>query len=393
MEMFYTSLKPILFHHNDRSNQNSDFELSHSLESIINQLEDNEPSRVVIYGEPGCGRTTLLHKICNKLLESRLTNNEIFGLRVRAGCSVQSLWNFLSEISKERQDKDTASLLLQSSAKLSKKYRAGQAFISSNFKLICIDDVYSDDGMVWSHLSRVLHEIKAHVVVVCTRNEVPLLQATLTLEQIVLSVELKGICMDSFKKCLDHKLPEWTLSDEEELRTFKTLNGNPTSLKIIVNAVDEFKLPPEILNCSYLLCSEHHEQECCSVLKVIQFLLEHLTAFEKEVFSQLCQLREALPMTTVKEEIEKLVRLGLVNKEFFDVDTGTNEVIYSISVASCIQLSLLQLTCASDINGDCSDGMAHFSVFDAWYALLSEKLHQLISDAQGNAWPFVPEKW
>ena len=389
--MFYTSLEPILFHDDDRNNQNSDFELSHSLESIINQLEDNEPSCVVIYGEPGCGRTTLLHKICNKLLESRLTNSEIFGLRVRAGCSVQSLWNFLSEISKERQDKDTASLLLQSSAKLSKKYRAVQAFISSNFKLICVDDAYSDDGMVWSHLSQVLHEIKAHVIVVCARNEVPLLQATLT-EPTVLSVELKGICMDSFNKCLDHKLPEWKLSDEEELRIFKTLNGNPTSLKIIVNAVDEFKLPPEILDCSCLLCSEHlNEQDCCSVRKVIQLLLEHLTAFEKEVFSQLCQLQEALPMTTVTEEIERLVRLGLVNKEVFD--TGTDEVIYSISVASCIQLSSLQLSCASDINGDCSEGMAHFSVFDAWYALLSEKLHQLISDAQGNAWPFVPEKW
>ena len=390
--MFYTSLKPILFHDNDRSHQNSNFELSDSLESIINHLEDNEPCRIVIYGEPGCGRTTLLHKICSKLLESRLKNHEIFGLRVRAGCSVQSLWNCLSEISKERQDKDTASLLLQSSVKLSKKYKAGQAFISSNFKLICIDDAYSDGGIVWSHLSKLLHEITSHVIVVCTRNEFPLLQASLT-EPTVLSVELKGICMDSFKKCLDHKLPEWNMSDEDKLRIFYTLNSNPTSLKIIMNAVDEFKLPPEFHDCSFLSCSEHiNEQEPCSVHKVIQFLLEHLTVFEKEVFSQLCQLREALPMTTVSDEIEKLVRLGLVNKEVFDVDTGTNDVIYSISVASSIQLSSLQLTATSDINGHCSEDL-HFSVFDAWYALLSEKLHQLISDAQGNAWPFVPEKW
>ena len=156
MEMFYTSLKTILFQGNSRKYQNSDFELSNSVESIIDLFDGKDPACVVVYGEPGSGRTTLLSNVCHTLLERNLKQSEICGLRVRAGCSVQSLWNFLSGISKDIQDKDTASLLLQSSAKLSRKYKAAKAFISSNFKLVCIDDVYSDGGLVWSHLSQFL---------------------------------------------------------------------------------------------------------------------------------------------------------------------------------------------------------------------------------------------
>ena len=312
---------------------------------------------------------------------------------MRAGCSAQSLWNFLSGISKDRQDKDTASLLLQSSAKLSRKYKAAQAFISSNFKLVCIDDVYSDGGSVWSHLSQLLPQIKVHVIVVSTKKEAPLIQSTVT-EQTVLSVELKGIGMDSFKQSLSNKLSDWMLSDDELLRICTMLNGNPTSLKILTNAVYEFKLPPESFDCGLLSYSEPlNTEESSSVLMVLQFVFQHLTVWEKQVLGQLCQLREPLPLRTVSEEIGKLVRLGLVDKEAISEDTRTNKGIYSISVPCCIQLSLLQLIDTSDNSGLSPEAQLDFSVFDLWYGLLSEKLHQLVNDAQGNAWPFVPEKW
>lgn len=394
MEMFYTALKPILFQGNSRKYQNSDFELSNSLESIIDRLDGKDPACFVVYGEPGSGRTTLLSKVCDTLLERNLIRqSDICGLRVRAGCSVQSLWNFLSGISKDRQDKDTASLLLQSSAKLSKKHKAAQDFISSNFKLVCVDDVYSDGGLVWSHLSQLLPKIKAHVIVVSARKEAPLIQSTVT-EQAVLSVELKGIGMDSFKLSLSNKLSDWILSDNELWRICTMLNGNPTSLKILTNAVNEFKLPPESFDCALLSYSEPLcEEEASSVLMVLQFVFQHLTVWEKQVLGQLCQLREPLPLRTVSEEIGKLARLGLVDKETISDDTKTIKGSYSVSVACCIQLSSLQLINTSDNDSLSPEAQLHFSVFDLWYGLLSEKLHQLIKDAQGNAWPFVPEKW
>ena len=381
-----------MFHGNNTKHQNSDFELSTSLESVNDHLKGNDPTCVVIYGEPGCGRTTFLSMLCDGLLQNSLKYSEICGLKVRAGCSAQSLWNFLSGISKDRHDKDTASLLLQSSAKLSRKYEAAQAFILSNFKLVCIDDTYADGGRVWSHLSQLLPEIKAHVIAVCTRKELaPLLQATQLTELNVLSVELKGICVDSFKQSLSQKLPDCALSEEELLRICTILNGNPTSLKILANAVNEFKFSPQMFDSEYL----DEEASTCSVHMVLQFLFPHLTAWEKQVLGQLCQLRDVLPLRTVSEEIEKLVRLGLVDKEVISEVTGTNEVIHSVSVPCCIQLSSLQLTDNSDNNGLSSEAhqLHYFSVFDLWYGLLSEKLCQLVSDAQGNAWPFVPEKW
>ena len=231
------------------------------------------------------------------------------------------------------------------------------------------------------------------MIVVSTRKEAPLIQSTVA-EHTVLSrsVELKGIGMDSFKQSLSNKLPDWTLSDDELLRVCTMLNGNPTSLKILTNAVNEFKLPPESFDFA-LLSEPLNEDESSSVLTVLQFVLQHLTVWEKQVLGQLCQLRERLPLRTVSEDIGKLVRLGLVDKEAISEDTRTNEGIYPISVPCCIQLSLLQLIDTSNNNGVSPEAQLHFSVFDLWYGLLSEKLHQLVNDAQGNAWPFVPEKW
>ena len=367
MAMFYTSLKPILCQGNSRKYQNSDFEPSISLESIIDHFNGKDPACVVVYGEPGSGRTTFLSKVCDTLLERNLIKqSEICGLRVRAGCSVQSLWNFLSAISKDRQDKETASLLLQSSAKLSKKYKAAEAFISSNFKLVCIDDVYLDGGLVWSHLSQLLPKTKVCVIVVSTRKEAPLIQSTVT-EQTVLSVELKGIGMNSFKQSLSNKLPDWTLSDDELLRICSMLNGNPTSLKILTNAVSEFKLPPESFNCPLLSYSEPlNEEESSSVPMVLQFVFQHLTVWEKQVLGQLCQLREPLPLRTVSEEIGKLVRLGLVDKETISDDTRTNKGIYSVSVACCIQLSSLQLLGTSDNNSLSPEAQVHSVVWSSF---------------------------
>ena len=390
MAALFTPLKPVVFQGNNRIDHHLGLQLSSSVESVIDYVDINaklsQPCCVLIYGEPGCGRTTLLLEIANAFLANGLRNSEILGVRVRPGCSVESLWNYLSEISKDKQDKDTASLLSQSTAKLNKKYSTAQNFLSSNFKLVLIDDVYSDGGIVWSHLSQMLLKVNAAAIVVCTKKDAPSVQSTLT-EQAVLSVELKGLCMDSFKKYLNSKILYSRLSEDQQWKIFSMLNGNPTALKILVNTVNEYKLPSESLECIIPSWSEdmktEKENDSCSTL--LQFTFSHLDAREKQVFDQLCQLREPLPAVKFPEEVEKLIRLGLVKKWTFDLRDDAVEVIHSVSVVSCLQHSLSPAA-ASDVQ-------VPFSAFDAWHSLLSEKLCQLITDAKGNAWPFVPEKW
>ena len=384
MAALFTPLKPVVFQGNNRIDHHLSLELSSSVKSVIDDISKlSQPCRVLIYGEPGCGRTTLLREIANEFLANGLRNSEILGVRVRPGCSVESLWNYLSEISKDKQDKDTASLLSQSTTKLNKKYSTAQNFLSSNFKLVLIDDVYSDGGIVWSHLSQML--LKVNAVVVCTKKDAPSLQSTLT-EQAVLALEIKGLRMDYFKEYLDSKILNSRLSEEKQWKIFSMLNGNATALKILVNTVNEYKLPSESLDCIIPSWSEDMKTEkddSCSMM--LQFTFSHLDAREKQVFDQLCQLREPLPAVKFPEEVEKLIRLGLVNKSTFDVRDNVVEVIHSVSVASCLQQSLSP---AAD-----SDVQVSFRAFNAWHSLLSEKLDQLITDAKRNAWPFVPEKW
>ena len=384
MAALFTPLKPVVFQGNNRIDHHLSLELSSSVKSVIDDISKlSQPCRVLIYGEPGCGRTTLLREIANEFLANGLRNSEILGVRVRPGCSVESLWNYLSEISKDKQDKDTASLLSQSTTKLNKKYSTAQNFLSSNFKLVLIDDVYSDGGIVWSHLSQML--LKVNAVVVCTKKDAPSLQSTLT-EQAVLALEIKGLRMDYFKEYLDSKILNSRLSEEKQWKIFSMLNGNATALKILVNTVNEYKLPSESLDCIIPSWSEDMKTEkddSCSMM--LQFTFSHLDAREKQVFDQLCQLREPLPAVKFPEEVEKLIRLGLVNKSTFDVRDNAVEVIHSVSVASCLQQSLSP---AAD-----SDVQVSFRAFNAWHSLLSEKLDQLITDAKRNAWPFVPEKW
>ena len=384
MAALFTPRKPVVFQGNNRIDHHLSLELSSSVKSVIDDISKlSQPCRVLIYGEPGCGRTTLLREIANEFLANGLRNSEILGVRVRPGCSVESLWNYLSEISKDKQDKDTASLLSQSTTKLNKKYSTAQNFLSSNFKLVLIDDVYSDGGIVWSHLSQML--LKVNAIVVCTKKDAPSLQSTLT-EQAVLALEIKGLRMDYFKEYLDSKILNSRLSEEKQWKIFSMLNGNATALKILVNTVNEYKLPSESLDCIIPSWSEDMKTEkddSCSMM--LQFTFSHLDAREKQVFDQLCQLREPLPAVKFPEEVEKLIRLGLVNKSTFDVRDNAVEVIHSVSVASCLQQSLSP---AAD-----GDVQVSFRAFNAWHSLLSEKLDQLITDAKRNAWPFVPEKW
>ena len=395
--MLYTSLKQLSFHDDNRIKRHiSNLELSSTLKSISKHLEVkttklNKPACVYIYGEPGCGRSSLLLDICETFIGGKLTASDVFGVRVRPGCTLESLWNLFSEIAKERQDRETASKLTQSSVKLSKKYKVAQDFILSNFKLICVDDVSADGRIVWSHLSKLLDKTNVGVVLVSTEQECNFLFNETTRGWQFLSVEVKGLTVPSFTETSGQLLTFWKLREEQIFEIYTALNGNPTAINIFINVVNEFQLPLESLRCFLLshkkktMLHKIGKEDQNAILTVLQFVFKHLTAYEKQVYSHLCQLREPLPVIDVSKEQEKLVRLGLVNKQAIGVNKQASDVV-SISVAECLQLSSTQLT-------DFSAEVKAPSSFDAWYALLSSKLHVLVTDAERNAWPFVPEKW
>ena len=394
MEMFNTSLKPILLQ-SSKYKEVSDFELSVPMESIIAKLKGNEPSPILVHGEPGCGLTTLLSWICDTLVDDTLLEkSDMLSFRVSSGCSEESLWSFLSEIAGTKLDKDTASLLLQSSTKLcQRKFEAAQKFIASHFKLICVDDALADGGVVWSYLLQLFCDIKMPLIAVSSQIKAPVLQTTQA-EQSIMSVELKGVGKESYKKLLQEQLPDWNFDDNKLSRIHSVLNGNPSTLKIFLNVVKEFNLPQDRVDFLVSSVNCHDQQEKHSVFNVIESLFQPswLTVQEKKVFRELCLLRELLPIIHVPEEVEKLVRLGLVRKEVIAKDsTGTNNgSLHALSVSSCS----LQRSFIADYNGQSPDQMPkNFSVLNLWLALLSEELRRLIMEAQENSWPFVPEKW
>ena len=63
MAALFTPLKPVVFQGNNRIDQHLGLELSSSVESVIDFVDSkaklSQPCCVLIYGEPGCGRTTL----------------------------------------------------------------------------------------------------------------------------------------------------------------------------------------------------------------------------------------------------------------------------------------------------------------------------------------------
>lgn len=111
--MFYILFKFLLFYGNSKFNEVYDFELFVSVEFLIDYLKSDKFFLVFIYGEFGCGRIIFFFGICDILFERNWFKKfEILGLRVRRGCIMLFLWSFLSEIAKDKLDKDIFLLLL-----------------------------------------------------------------------------------------------------------------------------------------------------------------------------------------------------------------------------------------------------------------------------------------
>nr|XP_058972304.1 alpha-protein kinase 1-like isoform X3 [Pocillopora verrucosa] len=399
MKMLYTSLTQLHFQDNQRIKHDiCNLEFSIPFQSILKHLDkkattSDKPACVYIYGEPGCGRSSVLLDICEKSIQRKLLASKVCGLRVRKRCTLESLWNLLSEIAKERKDRETASTLTNSKVKLSKKYKVAQAFISANFQLICVDDASADGGIVWSHLSKLLNKTNIGVALVSSEQECNFPFKEEIKDWQLLSVKVKGLNVQSFTLNVRELYSSLKLNEEMISKIHCILNGNPRAVDILINVFREYNLPDKSLHCVFLslendgMVHEIGKDDLNPILLVLQFVFEHLTAFEKRVYSQLCHLREPLPVIHLSKEAEKLIRLGLVTNQASSLCSSKQAInLASISVAQCFQLSAAQLL-------DFSAEDEAPSTFELWYALLSSKLQTLIADAERNAWPFVPEKW
>ena len=356
MKMLYTSLTQLHFQDNQRIKHDiCNLEFSIPFQSILKHLDkkattSDKPACVYIYGEPGCGRSSVLLDICEKSIQRKLLASKVCGLRVRKGCTLESLWNLLSEIAKERKDRETASTLTNSKLKLSKKYKVAQAFISANFQLICVDDASADGGIVWSHLSKLLNKTNIGVALVSSEQECNFPFKEEIKDWQLLSVKVKGLNVQSFTLNVRELYSSLKLNEEMISEIHCILNGNPRAVDILINVFREFNLPDKSLHCVFLslendgMVHEIGKDDLNPILLVLQFVFEHLTAFEKRVYSQLCHLREPLPVIHLSKEAEKLIRLGLVTNQASSLCSSKQAInLASISVAQCFQLSAAQL--------------------------------------------------
>ena len=399
--MLHPPLKPFSFESERISrNASSDFDLSSDFEYVCRYLKGETSIGVLspcvcVYGDLGSGQTTFLLKVCERLVGSHFVEkSEILGFRVRPDCNLQSLWNFLINLAKEKQERATVALLSQSTVTLKKKYAVAQAFISSNFKVICVDGIDSDGRVVWSHLSEILNKLNdQRVIIQVSRMGWNCLAWTLAE---ALFVEVKGL---TTAFCKNYIKTECGLKmREEQISTVCSVTrNNPTALKLFCNAINKFQLSSETVDL-FLSSSGDHSSHHRSLQTtpsaidiVLHFCHQFLDESDRRVFHQLSQLREPLPMLDVPEVIEKLVTLGLVIKEAHNVATSLGESIFTLSVASCLQLNSSLLSHIS-VDEPLLEGKL-FSAFNAWFSLLSINLCELVSDAERNVWPFVPEKW
>ena len=356
MKMLYTSLTQLHFQDNQRIKHDiCNLEFSIPFQSILKHLDkkattSDKPACVYIYGEPGCGCSSVLLDICEKSIQRKLLASKVCGLRVRKGCTLESLWNLLSEIAKERKDRETASTLTNSKVKLSKKYKVAQAFISANFQLICVDDASADGGIVWSHLSKLLNKTNIGVALVSSEQECNFPFKEEIKDWQLLSVKVKGLNVQSFTLNVRELYSSLKLNEEMISEIHCILNGNPRAVDILINVFREFNLPDKSLHCVFLslendgMVHEIGKDDLNPILLVLQFVFEHLTAFEKRVYSQLCHLREPLPVIHLSKEAEKLIRLGLVTNQASSLCSSKQAInLASISVAQCFQLSAAQL--------------------------------------------------
>lgn len=356
--------------------------------SHIEKCQEGQSCCIQIIGDPGSGRTTFAQGICCSLIDNKFcTEQQLLFTRIQPEYNESSLWNLLSELAKEKQEKEIASVFSQTTVKLLKKLETLVQFLQLHFKVICLDDVGCDGLSVFKLISSAL--LRASCKVVMTSSEDIRGNAFNAWEEFH-SVHVKGF--------LEVELPDHcaifsSLAKQSLLsRAVDIFSRNPVAFKVFSNFVDEFNLSVEQTEDQLNNLERYkleNQQPCNNAVElVLRLISDWLDQTEMISLLQLSQLRQPLPVLKT-QSVSKLARLSLLTIR--EGKQNNAMVVYFITMPTCIQRYFQdQFRKNKD---DEVKMQEEFDVLKMWLSLLSKELLVLIDDAESSEWPFVPEKW
>ena len=357
--------------------------------SHIEKYQEGQSYCIQILGDPGSGCTTFAQAICISLINNEYcTEQQLLFTRVQPECNEASVWNLFSELAKEKQEKEIASVFSQTSVKLLKKLETLVQFLQLNFKVICLDDVGCDGLFVFKLISSAL--LRASCKVVITSSEDIRGTAFIAWEDCC-SVHVKG-----FKEVLlpDHCTMFSSLSRQSLMSRAKNiLSCNPVAYKVFSNFVNEFSLSVEQAEDQLDNLERYkleNQQPFNAVELVLKLLSNWLDQTEMVSLLQLSQLRQPLPVLKT-QSVSKLARLSLLTIR--ESKQNNAMVVYFVTMPICIQRYFQDEFRKNKIKDDEVKMKEKFDVLQLWLSLLSKELLVLIDNAESSEWPFVPEKW
>lgn len=360
--------------------------------SLIEKCDKGQSCCVQIIGDPGNGRTTLAQAICTSLIDNNYCSvQQLLFTKVQPGSNENSMWNFFGELAKDKQEKETASVLSLTSTKILKKLEALVQLLQIHFKVVCLDDVDCDSFFLFKLLSSAL--LRASCKVIITSSE-DVKNHGFSAWEMFHSVHFNGFTDTqqihqsiTLSSLLHHSL----LS-----RAIQILSGNPVAIKVFDSFVNTFSLSveqvEEQINNLESNLQLNNQQPHNTVQLVLMLISNWLDQSDFIILLQLSQLRQPLPVTDFTQSLSKLEHLSLL-----DIKQGvqTNDKIaYFVTMQNCIQRHF-QDEFRKDKGNKvfCCKENEQFDVLQTWLSLLSKELQVLVIDAEENAWPFVPEKW
>ncbi|XP_048575971.1 uncharacterized protein LOC5511752 isoform X3 [Nematostella vectensis] len=357
-----------------------------SFSTIIEWYDADQGNRdLTIYGEPGSGCSTLAEGLCQLLVKNKIVDTEeVLYLVVQEGCDETSLWKMMSRKARERNQKDTASYVLQEHLSKKMKVERVREFVEKNYKVICVDDADLDGNITADLVSRISPESCLKIIIHNSKKGSDLHNELRS----VFPIQLKGMKEAIAIGILKDNLGSADIDEKIVSQLCCLLNRNPSALKLFGNCVNAYfrgfdSIVNELTLTEVGITNDNFISNS-AVSKSLRFLFKH--ASDKKVIEVLHQLRKIhrpLPLLSLDARLSQLQKLTILRQE------ESNGISF-VSMPKCFQKCL-----SEQQNGNHSTGEKEesFSVLNCWYSLLSDRLKQLVRDAEENAWPFVPEKW
>ena len=358
--------------------------------SLIAECSEKQSCCIQVIGDPGSGRTTFTQAVCKSLLDNGYSSAQLLFVNVQPGSNEACVWGLFSELAREKQEKEMASVFSQTSVKLLKKLETLVNFLQLHYKLICLDNVEHDGLFLFTLISSALLRATCRVMITCSQD---IINHSFIPWDVFHSVHVSGlqeVYLTTY--CTTPLLSTQLLLS----RTSGILNCNPVALKLFYNFVKEFSLSTEQIENQLRVLEkyklENEDQKSCHAVQlVLKLVYDWLDQHEKLALLQLSQLRQPLPLLDT-QSVDQLVRLSLVVVRETVYSNGI--VVYFVTMPTCIQKYFQEEFSKSEATGSIvCDQKDEFDVLQMWLSLISKELFELVESAECGMWPFVPEKW